>query len=331
MILDGWVASNLQQGVQALRAGKLLAMPTETVYGLAADAENEAAVRRIFALKQRPADHPLIVHVKDEKAALHFAAQVPGFARRLMQHFWPGPLSLILPYKNDLSTVVTGGQNSVGLRCPSHPVAQDLLAACARAGIYGLAAPSANRFGRVSPTTAAHVEAEFGPQLLILDGGACAVGIESAIVDCSRGMPVLLRPGQLQRAQIESLLGQDVLLPGQLADSPAPRASGNLTAHYAPQARVCLLDRRQLQAALQAPDIQAARTGIWARADLLMQAENVIFKRMPVDAQAAARQLFAVLRDFDAARVGQIWVEAPPDDEAWDGVRDRLQRAAASG
>ena len=209
MIVDGRQDSAITQAAQVLAAGGLVAFPTETVYGLGADAGNDAAVAGIFTAKGRPSDHPLIVHVPDANAATRFAAAVPPVAQRLMQAFWPGPLTLILPRRPDAGRAAAGGQDSIGLRCPAHPVAHALLLACAAAQppVLGLAAPSANRFGRVSPTAAAHVASEFGDELLVLDGGATPVGIESAIVDCTRGVPVLLRPGTLTRAAIESASG----------------------------------------------------------------------------------------------------------------------------
>ena len=195
MILDGARPEAIAQAVDALAAGRLVGLPTETVYGLAADAGNAAAVRAIFATKGRPADHPLIVHVAGAAAVPAFASAVPDFAQRLIDACWPGPLTLILPRRPGVADAAAGGHPSIGLRCPAHPVARALLAACAARGIAGLAAPSANRFGRVSPTTAAHVAAEFGDELLVLDGGACNVGIESTIIDapaarrccCARG------------------------------------------------------------------------------------------------------------------------------------------------
>jgi L-threonylcarbamoyladenylate synthase len=183
MILPGSDVAAIAQAAQALRAGELVGIPTETVYGLAADADNEAAVAQIFAAKGRPTDHPLIVHLASSAQVARYAAQVPDFAQRLIDAFWPGPLTLILPRRPGVATAAAGGQDSIGLRCPSHPVAQALLRACG----LGLAAPSANRFGRVSPTTAAHVQAELGSALLVLDGGPCPVGIESTLVDCTRG------------------------------------------------------------------------------------------------------------------------------------------------
>jgi L-threonylcarbamoyladenylate synthase len=311
-----------------LAAGSLVGMPTETVYGLAADAGNASAVQRIFEAKGRPSDHPLIVHVADASAVAHYASEVPEFARQLMQAFWPGPLTLILPRRPEVAAVAAGGQDSVGLRCPSHPVAQALLLAARAHGVHGVAAPSANRFGRVSPTTAAHVAEEFADladdALLILDGGACPVGIESTIVDCSRGAPVLLRPGMVTPAQIEAACGR----PLRARDEAAPRASGTLESHYAPRAKVRLMAAPQLQAALDVLGPDAKHIAVYARA-ALKTARGIALRRMPDDAARAAQALFAVLRELDASGVKLIWVETPPAGAEWDGVRDRLQRASA--
>ena len=322
----------LAEAAATLRAGGLVGLPTETVYGLAADATNPTAVAKIFAAKGRPSDHPLIVHVADAGSVDHFAASVPGFAQRLMAAFWPGPLTLILPRRPEVAAAAAGGQDSVGLRCPAHPVAQALLRACADAGVPGLAAPSANLFGRVSPTTAAHVLGEFGSDLLVLDGGPCRVGIESTIVDCSRGVPVLLRPGQLTLARLSAACGQPVLLPDAVPRA-APRASGTLEAHYAPRAKVRLMDAKALQTALdllQGVDKTPPVIALWSRSVLQVRSPLVLARRMPDDADATAQQLFGQLRDFDAQGVKLIWVETPPDAPAWAGVLDRLSRAAAS-
>ena len=328
MILDGRSDDAIAAAVRALKAGELVGLPTETVYGLAGDAGNDQAVARIFETKGRPADHPLIVHVADAASVDHFAADVPDFARRLIDAFWPGPLTLILPRRAGVGAAAAGGQDSIGLRCPSHPVAQALLRACAAQGVHGLAAPSANPFGRVSPTTAAHVQAGLGEALLVLDGGACDVGIESTIVDCTRGAPVLLRPGGVSRAQVEAVSGQRLRGRDELA-APAPRASGTLLAHYAPSAPVRLMDAKALQTALDLLGADAAHLALYARAPLKMRSSRVDYRRMPDDAAATAQQLFAVLRDFDAAGARLIWVETPPDTPDWEAVRDRLQRAAA--
>ncbi|HTH81271.1 MAG TPA: L-threonylcarbamoyladenylate synthase [Ramlibacter sp.] len=328
MILEGASQASIAQAVSTLSRGDLVAFPTETVYGLGADAGSDAAVAKIFAAKGRPADHPLIVHVPDAGAVDRFADHIPDFACKLMQAFWPGPLTLILPRREGIAAAAAGGQGSIGLRCPSHPVAHALLAACTQAGVGGVAGPSANRFGRVSPTTAQHVASEFGESLLILDGGACEVGIESTIVDCTRGAPVLLRPGMITPAQIEQACGERLRNPGELEDA-APRASGTLESHYAPQARVRLMDAQALQAALDVLGSEAQGLAIYSRVIVKTASTRVLRRRMPDDAGETARQLFAVLRDFDAQGVRLIWVEAPPDTPEWAGVRDRLQRAAA--
>jgi L-threonylcarbamoyladenylate synthase len=328
MILDGESEASVRQAAQVLAAGGLVAFPTETVYGLGANAGDDQAVAGIYAAKGRPADHPLIVHVPDAASASRFAAEVPPVAERLMQAFWPGPLTLILPRREDIGGAAAGGQGTIGLRCPAHPVAHALLLACAAATppVPGLAAPSANRFGRVSPTTAQHVASEFDPDLLVLDGGATPVGIESAIVDCTRGAPVLLRPGTLTREQIEAAAGERLRLPEEVQGA-APRASGTLESHYAPNAKVRLMDVRSLQVALDLLGPDAGKIAVYARSALRARAGRV--RRMPDDAAETARQLFAVLREFDDAGVKLIWIETPPDTPEWEGVSDRLRRAAA--
>ena len=326
MILDGRQQDAIAQAAQVLAAGELVAFPTETVYGLGANAARDEAVAKIFAAKGRPSDHPLIVHVPDAGGATRFAADIPPVAQKLMDAFWPGPLTLILPRRPEVGRGAAGGQDSIGLRCPAHPIAHALLLACVAQGVPGLAAPSANRFGRVSPTTAAHVASEFGDTLLVLDGGATPVGIESAIVDCTRGVPVLLRPGVLTRAQIEGACGERLYLPEEMPGA-APRASGTLESHYAPNAKVRLMDARSLQTALDVLGADAASIAVYART--AVRARTPHYRRMPDDALATARQLFAVLREFDAAGVKLIWIESPPDAPEWEGVRDRLRRAAA--
>lgn len=330
MILPGSDPQAIDEAARRLAAGELVGIPTETVYGLAADAASDAAVARIFEAKGRPSDHPLIVHVTGVQAARHFARELPDVALRLMARFWPGPLTVILPRREGVGRAATGGQDSIGLRCPSHPVARALLAACERrpTPVLGLAAPSANRFGRVSPTTAAHVQSEFGAALLVLDGGACEVGIESAIVDCTRGAPVLLRPGVLTRDQIEAACGERVRLPHEAAQ-PAPRASGTLESHYAPRARVRLMDGASLRTALALVGADAPAIGVWARGPLHSRQRQIAWRVMPPDPADAARELFAVLREFDEQGVDLIWIETPPDSAEWAGVNDRLRRAAA--
>ena len=339
----------------SIRAGELIGLPTETVYGLGADADNASAVAKAFAAKGRPADHPLIVHVASHDGGMggvaHFAQQVPAFAQQLMSAFWPGPLTLIVPRREGVGAAAAGGQNSIGLRCPDHPVAQALLSALRKpAGgegvVWGIAAPSANRFGRISPTTAAHVQAELGEALPILDGGPCAVGIESTIIDCTRGAPVLLRPGAITSAQVEAACGRKLLSNEELlaliprgleAENvlKAPNASGTLASHYAPNAAVRLMDAKALQTALDMlgndlPKGESRATiAVYTRTALKGQSKQVLLRPMPSDAAVAAHELFSVLREFDDAGVKLIWVETPPADGAWDGVRDRLQRASA--
>ena len=328
MILDGAAPESIAQAVATLARGELVAFPTETVYGLGANAQDDAAVAKIFAAKGRPADHPLIVHLPSALDAHTFASDVPPFAVRLMDSFWPGPLTLILPRRESVADAAAGGQPSIGLRCPSHPVAQTLLVECAKHGVLGIAGPSANRFGRVSPTTAQHVESEFDPGLLVLDGGPCEVGIESTIVDCTREGPVLLRPGMITAEQVEQACGEPLRSP-QEVQGAAPRASGTLESHYAPNAKLRLMSATQLQTALDLLGNEAPRIAIYSRVILKSRSPDVIRRRMPDDAAETARQLFAVLRDFDSQGAGLIWVENPPDSPEWAGVRDRLQRAAA--
>ena len=331
MLLPGTDLQAIAQAAQTIQAGGLVGFPTETVYGLGADASNDQAVAGIFAAKGRPADHPLIVHVADAAQVNDYASSVPPFAARLMQAFWPGPLTVILPRKPGSAAAAAGGQNSIGLRCPAHPVALAFLKACLASGVSGVAGPSANRFGRVSPTTAQHVVQELGEALLVLDGGPCAVGIESSIVDCTRSQPVLLRPGVLTRAQLEAACGEPVLSNDALLamQGAAPRASGTLESHYAPNAKVRLMAAAALQTALDMLGADAANIAIYARSTLRITSSVLLYRRMPDDALATAQQLFAVLREFDEKGVQLIWIEQPPLAHHWDGVRDRLQRAAA--
>ncbi|MEO7886291.1 MAG: L-threonylcarbamoyladenylate synthase [Polaromonas sp.] len=331
MIVSGTDPQALAEAARRIQAGELVAFPTETVYGLGADASSDKAVAGIFSAKGRPADHPLIVHLADAGQVADYASGVPDFAARLIKAFWPGPLTVILPRRPGVAAAAAGGQDSIGLRCPSHPVALAFLKACNT----GVAGPSANRFGRVSPTTAQHVQQEFGDGLLVLDGGPCDVGIESSIVDCTRGRPVLLRPGVLTRAQLEAACGEAVLAKDEFEQQrsgagAAPRASGTLEAHYAPNAKVRLMEAGPIQTALDLLGAEAAHIAVYARSIVRIKSEQVLYRRMPDDALAAAQQLFAVLRDFDAKGVKLIWIENPPADAEWDGVRDRLQRAAAS-
>jgi L-threonylcarbamoyladenylate synthase len=327
MLLPGSDPEAVQAAAQRLADGELLGLPTETVYGLAARADRDEAVAKIFAAKGRPSDHPLIVHVLDAAGAEPFADHLPAMARRLMEAFWPGPLTVIVPRRPGVADGAAGGHATIALRSPAHPVARAVLAAARVLGVGGVAAPSANRFGRVSPTLARHVVEEFGPGLMVLDGGACEVGIESSIVDCSRERPALLRPGLISRARIEGALGE----PLAEADAAAPKASGTLAAHYAPRAPVRLLSGDQLALRLATAAASGGLEGVAVYSRAQPPAGLAChWQAQPSDPAAAAHELFAVLRSLDAAGASEIWVEAPPRDPAWDGVRDRLSRAAAA-
>lgn len=300
-----------------LDSGGLVAFPTETVYGLGADAANPEAVRRIFEAKGRPADHPVIVHVADAVDLGAWARTVPETARQLAHAFWPGPLTLIVARAAGVSDTLTGGQDTVGVRVPSHPVAQALLRAFGR----GIAAPSANRFGRISPTTSDHVRAELGERVdLVLDGGQAEVGIESTIVDVSGERPALLRPGMIGAAELEAVLGQPLSRPTH----ESPRVSGALAAHYAPSTPLTLLAARDVDALA----ISSRRIVILARRPAPENA-CATWIEAPIDATSYAHDLYARLRVLDAGGFERIVVEMPPDDPAWAAVHDRLTRAAA--
>jgi L-threonylcarbamoyladenylate synthase len=322
--------SAILAAARQLEQGELVAFPTETVYGLGADAENPLAVAKIYAAKGRPSNHPVIVHLAPEADLGYWATELPEEARKLIAAFWPGPLTLILKRAPHIPDAVSGGQDSVGLRCPSHPVAQSLLRAF-KGGKGGIAAPSANKFGHVSPTTAQHVRDEFGngpssPLASILDGGQSEVGIESTILDLSRMAthgPVLLRPGQISAVDIARVIGVEPRTP----DAAAPRASGTLEAHYAPGTPVALVERATL--ATVAQQLAAVRRTIavirWSAEAV---AGSLAQRQLPASAGGYAHDLYAALRDMDLAQADIILVETPPSDAAWQGVNDRLRRAA---
>ncbi|HUQ29390.1 MAG TPA: L-threonylcarbamoyladenylate synthase [Usitatibacter sp.] len=311
----------MSQAAELLAAGDVVAFPTETVYGLGADAANPAAVAKIFALKGRPSDHPLIVHVLDAAAMSDWAREVPDAARKLAARFWPGPLTMILTRSSRVPSAVTGGQETVGLRCPSHPIAQELLREFARVGSGAIAAPSANKFGHVSPTTAEHVREEFGDAVPVLDGGACDVGIESTIVDLSRGVPVLLRPGAVTRDDIEETLGVTV----HDRDEAAPRASGTLAAHYAPRTALVLVTPEGLDREVRSLTNVAVLAMRQAPRNALATAW-IAASPMP---ERYGHDLYANLRRLDSSGAKRILVEAPPDGPEWEAIADRLTRAAA--
>ncbi|AUT67352.1 MULTISPECIES: L-threonylcarbamoyladenylate synthase [Paraburkholderia] len=326
-------ADEIARAAALLDAGQLVAFPTETVYGLGGDAESPDAVARIYAAKGRPANHPVIVHLAPGGDPNYWVEQLPSDAQRLIDAFWPGPLTLILKRAAHIPAAVSGGQDSVGLRCPSHPVAQALLAAFSalRNGHGGVAAPSANRFGHVSPTTAQHVREEFGEAIHVLDGGSSDVGIESTIVDLSRGFPALLRPGHVTPQDIADVLGEMPRLPDG-SDASAPRASGTLKAHYAPRTPLALLpfDVIEPLLAARASGERVALVARVSRAGRWAEAEGVHFVAAPEDPHLYARDLYGLLRALDRANVSRILIEKLPDTIEWIAVNDRLGRAAAA-
>jgi L-threonylcarbamoyladenylate synthase len=316
-------AAEVVRAAALLRAGELVAFPTETVYGLGADAANPDAIARIFAAKGRPADHPLIVHLPDANHLGRWAVDIPESARKLAVAFWPGPLTLILKRHPSVSDVITGGQDTVGLRVPNHPLALQLL----REFDEGVAAPSANRFGRISPTTAAHVCEELGAAVaLVLDGGPCAVGIESTILDLSGAAPRILRPGMLDAAAIGRVLGA---VPAFGGTPDAPRVSGSLEAHYAPRTRLQLVAAADLAATAGGALDAGLRIAVLAAQTPVLDHPGISWRPASVDPTQFAHDLYASLRELDAMACDLILVAAPPDAEAWRAVGDRLRRAAA--
>ena len=312
--------NSLARAAAALRAGELVAFPTETVYGVGADASRAEAVRKIFSAKGRPADHPVIVHLYDTVELAKWARVVPGDARKLAAAFWPGPLTVVLPRTADVNDAVTGGQDTVGIRVPSHPVARALLSEFGGA----IAAPSANRFGRISPTTAQHVADDLGDAVaMILDGGPCAVGIESTIVAFTGGEPTLLRPGAIGVADLARVLGRSPRAP----TSCAPRAPGTLAAHYAPKTPATLVAPGALHAELEQLAERDEVIAVLARTVARPPEFSDMWINAPADAAAFAHDLYANLRALDQANADAILIEAPPADDEWLAIRDRLERA----
>jgi L-threonylcarbamoyladenylate synthase len=331
-------AAQIDEAAALLDAGELVAFPTETVYGLGGDAENPDAIARIYAAKGRPANHPVIVHLAPEADPGYWVRELPADAQKLIDAFWPGPLTLILKRADHIPAAVSGGQDSVGVRCPSHPVAQALLSAFHRRRMGtgkqgGVAGPSANRFGHVSPTTAQHVREEFGNAVHVVDGGAADVGIESTILDLSRGFPALLRPGHVSPQQIADVIGQPPRLPDG-SDATAPRASGTLKAHYAPRTPLVLLPFESLEPLIASFDrVSGKKLALVARpssAAEWAQAGHVHFIAAPEDPQSYARELYGLLRALDRANVERILIEKLPETIEWIAVNDRLGRAAAA-
>ncbi|MDR2690495.1 MAG: threonylcarbamoyl-AMP synthase [Azoarcus sp.] len=316
-----------------LAGGDIVGMPTETVYGLAAAARDSVAVGKIFAVKGRPADHPVIVHLATAEEMTKWAVDIPPAAWKLAQALWPGPLTLILKRAAGVADIVTGGQDTVGLRVPAHPVALALLR---RLG-DGIAAPSANRFGRISPTMAAHVAEELGEAVaLVLDGGPCRIGIESTIVDFSHDIPGILRPGLIGAEEIARIGG---IAPRQRGDgdeadlSAPPRVSGSLAAHYAPRTPLCLVAGQALPTEARRLIDAGRRVAVLAH-DLADPRDNLRdsrlhWQRVPAAPDAYAHCIYASLRWLDALGVDILLVEAPPPTPAWHAIADRLGRAAA--
>jgi L-threonylcarbamoyladenylate synthase len=326
------MASSPEQILRAtaiLEAGGVVSFPTETVYGLGADAENLAALGKVYAIKNRPADHPLIVHVGQGVDIGYWVKEVPAVAQQLIEKFWPGPLTLILERSSHVSDRVSGGRLTLGIRSPNHPVAQELLRVFKK-GKGGIAAPSANRFGHLSPTMAHHVEGEFGGQfpLMVLDGGQSVIGIESTIVDLSRLAtmgPVLLRPGQISALEISQAIGMEV----KAKDEHAPQVSGMLASHYAPRTPAVLVSSVTLPIVMAQCASAKKRVALMEmRVKLDRTWSHVIaHRRMATSAAEYAHDLYAVLRVLDEAHSDLIVIEAPPNEEMWQAVNDRLQRA----
>lgn len=309
----------VERAADLLRAGELVAFPTETVYGLGADASNPAAVARVFAVKGRPAGHPLIVHLASADEVGDWASEFPPAARRLAQAFWPGPLTLVLPRRPGVSDAVTGGQPTIALRVPAHPLARALL----RRFGGGIAAPSANRYGRVSPTRASHVVEELGDRVaMVLDGGPCEVGLESTIVACLGDEVLLLRPGRITAQDLQAA-GVAVGRPGRQA---VPRVPGSMRSHYAPATPMEVVSGDEAAAACMGHD--AAQTTVLARRPPLPDCRCRAWRQLPADAAGYGQALYATLRELDRSGASRILVERVPAGGEWAAVRDRLERAA---
>lgn len=315
--------SEILKAVALLKAGELVAIPTETVYGLAADANNPQAVLKIFEVKERPIGHPIIVHIAHDRFLKDWAVDIPEEAYRLTQRFWPGPLTLILKRASHVPLIVTGGQETIGLRAPAHPMTQQLL----QAFQGGLAAPSANKFGHVSPTRADHVREEFGDQVsFILEGGDCSVGIESTILDLSEDLPRILRLGMISAEEIERVLGRTV----EQTEKNVPRVPGTLISHYAPHTRTALVGSDALNSTIQQQLSENVKIAIMAYHGIPSDLSNrVIWAQLPASPAEYARMLYHTLRDLDRLKIDRIIIEDVPENFQWQAIRDRLIRATA--
>jgi L-threonylcarbamoyladenylate synthase len=317
----------LKDAVQTLKQGGLVAFPTETVYGLGADARNPVAVNKIFKAKQRPANHPLIVHLAGAEQMLQWAENIPALAWRLAEKYWPGPLAMILPRHPDVPLEVTGGQPTVALRIPDNSLALELL----RQFGDGIAAPSANRFNHVSPTRAEHVLAELGDSIdLILDGGDCTVGLESTIVDLTQERPVILRPGHITPEQLSQFIGQPVDWIKAMAANQN-RAPGTMALHYAPDTACQLVYSEDLLEWIGRGLEENKRMGVLAwQQHCPVRPKQLVERVLPDDPVAYGHDLYAALRWLDQQHLDQILVEAVPDEDAWLAVKDRLSKATAA-
>jgi L-threonylcarbamoyladenylate synthase len=321
-------ADAIKRAADLLRQGRLVAFPTETVYGLGADASNPDAVAGIFKAKGRPADHPLIVHIADIDSLYDWASVVPDAALKLAHRFWPGPLAIILPKKPEVPLAVTGGQQTVGLRMPDHPVALALLKSFGG----GIAAPSANRFCRISPTQASHVSEELGDAVdMILDGGACQVGVESTIIDLSGSQPRLLRPGHISRQEIEAVLQTELVIPSASAPeiSEEIRVPGMMAVHYAPTTPAMRCPAEQLQDRIQQLITDGKKIGLLSYQLDIAETAQLRVLRLPEQAADYAQSLYAALRELDSLHLDMILIEQPPQTEAWRAINDRLGKASA--
>ena len=313
----------IDRAVEALRDGEVVAFPTETVYGLGADAQNPEAVRKVFELKGRPATHPLIVHLDHPRLLERWALNVPPAAQALAERFWPGPLTLVLRRAPAVDLAITGGQDTVAVRVPNHPVAQQLL----RAFGGGIVAPSANRYGRVSPTRAEHVREEFGDAVkVILDGGDCKIGLESTIVSCVDAVPQVLRPGGITLSQLRAVVPE--VTDGPVASQP--RVPGSDVKHYAPATPVSIVASGKLEEVVAQLTADHEKVAVLATRPPRLANKFMTWINAGRRADVYARELYVNLRALDKAAAREILVEEVPAGEAWDAVRDRLRRAASA-
>jgi L-threonylcarbamoyladenylate synthase len=322
----------IERAAGIIRSGGLVAFPTETVYGLGADATNSTAVKKIFAAKGRPATNPLIVHVTGEEMANRFVTHWPPSAAKLSSRFWPGPLTLVLPATNDIAGEVTAGLGTVGLRAPNHPLAQKLIHVADRP----IAAPSANRSQRISPTTAEHVRQEIGERVdLILDGGPCTVGIESTVLDLSAEVPAILRPGGITQAQLQEVIGEVLSANTAQSDAAPARSPGQQAIHYSPRKPTFRFGAEEIdrlerfirnQSDKSAAVIALAGSAILPRINQLGSRATLVL--LPSNPTEYARNFYSALRSADADRSHAIWIQLPPAGEPWDALRDRITRAS---